>query len=545
MEARSPEAGLIDIPSRKVRALLAYLALPPGRGHERDALATLLWGDTSDENSRHSLRQALSVLRRGLPGTLLLDERVALDPAAVECDAADFERLARAGDPASLEAAARLWTGDLLEGFHVGPEPFEEWLRTERTRLHDVAVDAFGKLLGLRVRSGADAEAIQLSHRVLALDPSLEPVHRTVMRLYAGAGRRGAALHHYQRLVATLRSEYGTTPEPETVELHSRLLRRAAPVASTALPADAPEPLIGRETELATVAATIERALSGQGGCLAILGEAGAGKSRLLEEVEGRWLARGGRVLLGRAHRIERALPLAAWAEALRSGLTHEETVGVWPSQLARLLPEVSSPEPTSDVGGQGRAALVDAVIRLIARLAGECPVLIALEDLHWADAGSLDLLGHVARRFGPGRVLAAFTARDEELPDAPGVEALVRELGRERRLDRLSLGALSRDAVEAIVRSRLGASLAASDVARIADTAWTTSQGNALFVVETVRAAQDGRLARTGGRPGLVKEILAERLGRVSPGARRLSELAAVIGRRSARGLCHSRRSR
>ncbi|HUG35819.1 MAG TPA: BTAD domain-containing putative transcriptional regulator [Candidatus Limnocylindrales bacterium] len=217
LEVRSPAADPIDIPSRKVRALLAYLALPLGRAHERDSLAALLWGDTTDEHARHSLRQALSVLRRALPAALLLDERVALDPAAVECDAADFERLARAGDPESLEAAARLWTGDLLEGFHVDAEPFEDWLRAERARLHDVAVDALGRLLALRVRSGADGDAIQLSHRLLRFDPSLEPVHRTVMRLYTRTGRRGAALHPEQGAVAAALEDPGLTSYGETV----------------------------------------------------------------------------------------------------------------------------------------------------------------------------------------------------------------------------------------------------------------------------------------------------------------------------------------
>ena len=179
----APAAGSpadVRIPGRKVRALLAFLALSPDRAHERDSLAALLWGDTSDAEARHSLRQALSVLRRALPGALRPGDRVEVTTPAVHVDAAEFERLAAGRDTASLDAAARLYRGDLLDGFHVQSEPFAEWLRAERERLRELAIDALARLLGAHERAGAVADGIRVGLRLLELDPLQEPVHRAI-----------------------------------------------------------------------------------------------------------------------------------------------------------------------------------------------------------------------------------------------------------------------------------------------------------------------------------------------------------------------------
>jgi DNA-binding SARP family transcriptional activator len=126
--------------TRKAQALIAYLAVPPGRAHPRDKLASLLWGDTGDEQARQSLRQTLVAVRRALPASkppmLVVDhDTLALDPAAVEVDVQQFGRLSAGGTAKALEQAVALYEGDLLEGVRVTEEPFEDWLRAERARL--------------------------------------------------------------------------------------------------------------------------------------------------------------------------------------------------------------------------------------------------------------------------------------------------------------------------------------------------------------------------------------------------------------------------
>lgn len=198
-EARLDSGASVTFPRTKSRALLAYLAFHSGQMKARDKLAALLWGDTSDARARHSLRQALVTLRRALrraAGSCLVEEgdAVGVSPAAVEVDVALFERLMTDGSPEALDRAAKLYRGDLLEGISVEEPPFEEWLRAERERLRELAVEGLAKLLGHLTRTGAVDQGVQVAVRLLGLDPAQEPVHRTLMRhLHApGSARRGA-----------------------------------------------------------------------------------------------------------------------------------------------------------------------------------------------------------------------------------------------------------------------------------------------------------------------------------------------------------------
>jgi len=245
----------LTLGTKKAQALIAYLAVPPGRAHSRDKLASLLWGDTGDEQARQSLRQALVALRRALPATkppILVVERdtMALDPAAVEVDVLAFARLAAGGTAKALEQAVALYQGDLLEGVRVTEEPFEDWLRAERARLRQRAVDALTRLLALQSKGGESEGAVHTAARLLALDPLQETVHRALMRLYARQGRRGEALRQYQACVSVLQRELRAEPEAETKHLYRELLRQTMPHSVT--PDGSPGPRAGSLTRGAT-----------------------------------------------------------------------------------------------------------------------------------------------------------------------------------------------------------------------------------------------------------------------------------------------------
>jgi predicted ATPase/DNA-binding SARP family transcriptional activator len=309
------EAGAaLVLPTKKSQALLAYLALPPGHAHPREKLATLLWGDMQDAQARGNLRHALSRIRKALPRTarsgMILDgPSVALDPAVVDVDVARFERLVADGRPEALEQIAGLYRGDLLAGLALAERPFEEWLTSERERLHELAIQGLGHLLLHQQKAGAAEPAVQTGLRLLALDPLQEPVHRAVMRLYARLGRREAALRQYQHCADALKRELSAQPEAETTQLYQQILRSRptrpdrAPVsrpsggdpapdavadllsASAAAPPEAPPPtnlpaptseLIGRGAALAEVTE-----LLGAHRLVTLIGAGGIGKTRL------------------------------------------------------------------------------------------------------------------------------------------------------------------------------------------------------------------------------------------------------------------------
>lgn len=227
-EARLATGEGIELRSQRAQAILAYLAVQPGRVQSRDALADLLWSDRDETHARSSLRQALTALRKALdaaePQPLATDRTsVTIDPAAVDVDVLAFEDLVAGGSPADLERALEFSNGEFLAGLGVRAPVFEEWLLRERDRLRGLMIGALGKVLAEKAENGSVDEALGLAQRLLALDLAHEPAHRAIMRLYAEIGQRDAALRQYQICREVLARELDVAPEPETEVLFERI----------------------------------------------------------------------------------------------------------------------------------------------------------------------------------------------------------------------------------------------------------------------------------------------------------------------------------
>jgi DNA-binding SARP family transcriptional activator len=236
--ARLSSGVTVMLPTRKAQALLAYLALHTDQPQSREKLAWLLWSDTAEEHARHSLRQTILSLKKALvpiqaPTLVLEGDDVALSLSGIDVDAVSFEKLVGARKPESLAAAAELYTGSLLEGFTLREEPFEEWIVGERNRYSELAVDAMSRLLRHYTESDEIDAAIQISLRLLALDPLQEGVHRALMELYVRGGRREAAVRQYHACAGILQRELGIEPQPETRAIFDEVIRQTTPVRDT------------------------------------------------------------------------------------------------------------------------------------------------------------------------------------------------------------------------------------------------------------------------------------------------------------------------
>jgi DNA-binding SARP family transcriptional activator len=547
-ELRRASGEAMRLPTRKAEALLAYLALARDQGAGRDVLSALLWDDVSEASARASLRQTLSLLGKTLGrDAIAADGRtVALTPGAIKVDALEFDRCSVAADPAALARAADLYRGELLAGLGVAEAPFEQWLLAERERRREAAIDVFARQISVHSERGEADIAIHCALRLLAIDPLEEIAHRALMRLYASQGRRAAALRQYQVCVRVLRQELGTEPAAETRSLYNELLvtRRAdAPSPASELPIHASQ-LIGRETEYARLTGLLDAAWTNQGGIVAILGEAGIGKTRLTEELAAAAAPAGMRVLSGRCYESQQLFPFAPWVEMLRAaGAPGDRELlsglePIWLVALSRLLPEIAPGRVEAAGESEGfrdHHHMVDAIMHLVTRLAARAPLLLVLEDLHWADEMSLRLLAIAGRRLRSSPIVIAATAREEELPGTPELRRTLLELEKSGIFTAVRLAPISQPDTAELVRvlSRPGADEQA--LAGVAEKVWQASEGNPFVIVECMRAVSDSGTRPADGAPALparVRDLINEHVERLGPKARQLLATAAVAGR-------------
>ncbi len=547
------EAGgsRLDPPKgRGGRALLAWLALNPGL-HPRSEVAGRFWPDVLEESARASLRAALSALRPALgEGARELSasrEKVGFArDAELWVDALAFEELAGQG---RLEEALALRRGELLAGLDG------DWVYEARDVHRALVAEVLARAAVLAEDAGNLDRALSLSRERVAADPLSEAAHRELIRRLAASGDRGAALFAYSRLQQRLREELRVAPSAQTRALVERIRAGEGPAVTvtgapmTEMPdaagADWPPPVspallgrapasafVGRDEPAVGLRAAWECALGGDPGLVLVAGEPGIGKTRLLAE-----LARaaaeddGAAVLFGRCTE-ETLIPYQPFVEALDAYVAAGDPgrlaaeAGPGADELARLLPRLAPAPPQSTDGARYR--LFEAVAALLRSGSSRWPMLVVLDDLHWADTPTLLLLAHLARQAGPARVLLAGAYRETELARTHPLAHALADLRRERLAGRVALRGLERDATAALLRERMGT----EGHPALIDEVQLETGGNPFFIEELANhLAETGTGARTGIPEG-VREVVGRRLDRLAPATDELLRLAAVVGR-------------
>ena len=307
-------------------------------------------------------------------------------------------------------------------------------------------------------------------------------------------------------------------------------------------------PFVGREAELAALTADLDAALAGRGGVVLLAGEPGIGKTRLAEELAAQASARGALVLWGRCWEGEGAPAFWPWVQIVRAyvqaadpaALRHD--MGAGAADVAQLVPAVRDclpdlPAPPPVEPEAARFRLFDSLAGFLRAAAARRPLLLILDDLHWADAPSLALLRFVSRELDHAGPLMVGIYRHGEVDRGHPLLGTLADLTRGQRRRRLLLGGLGQPDVASFVA--LVAGVAPSP--ELAAAVHRQTDGNPFFVTEVVRLlASQGRLGAAeagsgmlaGGLPEGVKAVVAERLGRLSDGCRRVLEVAAVLGR-------------
>jgi DNA-binding SARP family transcriptional activator/predicted ATPase len=519
------DVPLTTISTPRLQSLLTYLILHRHAPQSRQHLAFLLWPDLPEARARANLRKQLHKLQHALPDAdrFLLAEPQTLRwrlAGAFSLDVAEFEQAAScAQSSADLQCAIDLYQGDLLPGC------YDDWIIPERERLKQILIETLERLLQLTADAGNTLAAIRCAQRLLQIDPLHEEIHRRLIHLHTLNQDRAAALHAYHTCASLLQRELGVEPGPAIRETYERLLN----LETTAVaPLGATFPLVGREREWANLQAAWRIAGAGQAQLVILIGEAGIGKTRLADELFMRVKRQGLATAVAHCYSAEGRLayaPVVAWLRA--RPLPHLEAI--WLSEVARLLPEILTQHPDLPALGPlteawQRQRLHEALARAVLGT-GE-PLLLWLEDLQWCDRDTLEWLHYVLRFDGQARLLILGTLRPEEVLNDHLVAALLAALRPERKLIEIAVGPL-----DAAYAQQLAACVAGHELdAAQADCLYHETEGNPLFIIETLRAGVG--CMEAGTLPPTVQAVITARLAQLSPQAHELVELAATIGR-------------
>jgi DNA-binding SARP family transcriptional activator/tetratricopeptide (TPR) repeat protein len=531
---------LTDVCSPRTLGLLAYLVLHPGAPQLRRHLAGLFWPDTTDAQARTNLRRELHRLRHALPdadavldvdATTLRwreDAEADVDVITFQQSAAEAEAVRPAdgtdGFLVAAERAVSVYGGDLLPGL------YEDWVQPERDRMRNICVGLLDSLAtGLQARGLFDL-ALRHARRRVEVEPLEEAGYRLVMTLEAESGDRAAALRTFHRCSSVLERELGVTPSPETLAVRDGLVSRPSSAEPDGATPTSP-PLVGRAEELEVLRSIWSQVGPPQPLVALVAGEAGLGKSRVVQEVATEVEREGNAVARARCFAARGKLALAPVAEwlrvpALRRGIHRlDEAVR---TEVMRLVPDLAT-EPATDAadGGVERAPLTDAWHRrrffdaLVEAVhsVGD-PVLLVLDDLQWADHETLAWLEVLVNTPSDSPLLVLGTARSEELHDNPELVGLCRRLRARALLRDVELTPLDIHAVAELAAAIDGTPQAKAAIRDL----HSQTRGFPLFVIESVRGGSV--------HSARVEAVLGDRLGKLSPDAATLAQLAATVGR-------------
>jgi DNA-binding SARP family transcriptional activator len=584
---------------RSAKTLTKLLATAPGHALHREQVLEVLWPGSNLDSALNSFGKTLHAARRafqpglpprqGSPYLLMVDSMVALGDGFVVVDADQFEaaalRALRRSEISALESALAAYAGELL------PEDrYADWCTERREFLADLRIRLLLDLSDLLEAHGALNESADRLRTVLQHDPTREDVHRRLMRLYTEMGTPDQAVRQFHVCEHVLQRELDFAPHAETVAVYhdilaNRMQERTVPTAAPAPPlrtapppsplrtvpppplrtappspprngaparsaaADQPglhDPFVGRGAILAELCRQLAPPSDG-GGMVVVSGEAGIGKSRLLEEVAKRAAAEDAVVLRGGAGAHGSHFVCGPFAVALegyvaaRSHAERRELARRYPPLLGFVPSLVSETRAPRVPGVHGdHLDVMPAIARLLSDIADDHPVVLVLGDLREADPDSIDMVGYLARLAVDRPWLLLGAVREEELEPGTAVTRLLATATREGLCRNVELHCLSRAQCHELVAAMLPS---ASDRPELLDQIYELSRGNPMFVRELVADVRaqgrwDERHDGSGSSrplaarvPNRVRALAETRLASLDSTAQRVLLLAAASG--------------
>ena len=535
----------------RLQQLLAYLLLYRQQPQSRRHIAFTFWPDSNEKQALPNLRKQLHRLGQLLPElprflevtTTTLQWR---RDAPAQVDVIEFEQYHALGREdwqgvgiEDLEKAIGLYRDDLL------PQFYEEWLNGPRQQLHQHHVAALTALAKRYEERRDYRTALNWTRRLLQRSPLQEAVYRRLIRLHLLLSDRAAALQAYHQCATQLAEELGVEPGPDTKELHQRALQDIKLDSVLNIQDESDRlPLAGRINEWRQLQQSWERAQAGLSSLVLVQGEAGIGKTRLVEELVDSTQRLGHRTVQTRAYAAGDSGAFAPIVDLLRSPPVSEslQTLDeVWLVELSRLLPELKTdqpdlPDPFPMEAQWQQHRFHEAIARSL--LTSPRPLLLHFDDIQWCDAASIACLQFLLEFDATARLLLVGTVRNDEIEPTHPILRLHQQLRRHNRSLSIELQPLSLEAIAQLINSAIGY----YPEPTVTNALFAESAGNALFALELMRSGQfsaesgltDSPPGPTSNRrqlPEKIDAVIRWRLDQLSATSRDLAATAADIG--------------
>ncbi|MCZ6916854.1 MAG: AAA family ATPase [Gemmatimonadetes bacterium] len=410
-----------EVEWRKHLALLVYLALSPDHTHTRSQLIGMLWPETTEAKARHSLNEAVRRLRGSLGAERLQStragENLTLAAAGLRVDALEFDAVADT-DP---DRAVELLRGDFFEGFSLNDaQAFDAWLSDRRDHYRARGVELLLEAAEQALADSRYDRARECARRALRMRPFAEAAVHLLMRTLALTDDAIEALAVYAQFAAGIGQELHEQPSKHLRDLAERIRAERWLGPSTQY-ADRAPPLVGRSRQCQVAFSVVAEAVATGPRSLVINADRGFGRTRLLAECTARFALEGGVVAVARPLESDHDAPWSTLRSLARGGLRDAPGVAATaPDQLATvasLVPEIHSASPPIDPRDTAEAAA--ALTHLFGAIAEEQPLMIAIDDAHYADPTTLEALHGALVSLSSAPVLLVVTC-GQDVQDVP-----------------------------------------------------------------------------------------------------------------------------
>ena len=568
-----PNGQLIALRSEKLTLLLAYLWLHIGQPIDREWLAGLLWPQGAPASARRNLReylyrarQLLTELGLGSDALVADDAQVTLqlpNPDSCWIDVRLFDEHRNSAASATHIAqrihhwriAWDLYRGDLLAGI------YEDWVLEAREERRRQAIEVLEFLSESLWEVGQGEQAVVVLREAVTFAPDHDRFWRRLIEMLYQSGDRVGAVRQYQRYETWLREEFDLEPDEDMQALSRLIQQETAPHVQRPFVPDTSSvvisghstsgvafrpPFVGRRSELLRLHLTFSDRPHGTVDTMVITGANGVGKTRLIQEWR-KEIAGKARVLEGRGYEFDQEIPYLPLLDAIQPALEFVSwerlppAAHAWLAPLAQLLPDLyfylpDLPSEVTPTDSDTAHYVMEGLAQLMLALVREQPLVLLIDDLHWADRSTWHFLPFISRRMRgkPFLVVAAFSTTDADAE----ARSRLRALQRGPHVQVLPLAHLWPTDIARLVPEAIRSHVVSLDA--FSTRLHQLTQGNPFFATEILRALLESDLPQpyTAASldqlrlPSAVQTLIQARLDRLAPESRQALCMAATIGR-------------